>query len=160
MTSITSNGTQLSILDPANGFFIGRFEIDNDGSGPRDDDPDHQDELSVRNPDGTFADASAVPFIALPRWIMRKFGPPVLGCRVQVLDLATMQLAEAAILDEAPESGYGEGSPALADCFRGVSDSPTTGGDGTREFLFRIYAGQGASVAGIQFIPQPLTTAA
>ena len=79
-TSITSNGTQLSILDPANGFFVGRFEIDNDGSGPKNGDPDHQDELSVRNPDGTFADASAVPFVALPPWMMRKFGAPPPRC--------------------------------------------------------------------------------
>ena len=84
----------------------------------------------------------------------------MLGCRIQVLDLVTMQMVEAAILDEAPESGYGEGSPALADCFSNVSDSPTTGGVGAREFLFRIYAGQGATVAGIQYIPQPLTAAA
>ncbi len=155
MKTITSNGTSLSIIDPANAFFIGRAMIDNDGGGPKQGDPDHQNQLSVPNPDGSFADATQVPFVALPPWMMQKLGPPVLGCLCQVVDLATMTMVDAAILDEAPASGYGEMSEALANLFK-IPSSPISGGVDVREFLYRIYAGVGANVGGVQYRPQPL----
>ena len=130
---------------------VGRGEIDGDGNPANlNDDPDWQSTTSLTGPDGKPLDSAAVPFVALPPWMMQKVRAPVLGSKVTVVRMDTMWAIDGVVGDVAPATGWGEMSEAFASELR-IPSSPTTGGNPAPIFLYRVYAGQPALVDGIQY---------
>ena len=136
-------------------FYESKFAIDNDGTGGNTaPDPDHQNETSLRNVDGSSLNAEKYPFAVIPldaAEAKREGAKPkhpdlpdfgALGLRLGDLGIAFWRERRAGKVayaffcygDSGPGNSLGEGSVLLAKELS-INPSPTSGGYTTKEVI-------------------------
>jgi hypothetical protein len=129
--------------------FLGACRIDNDGIGPAEGDPHHQNQTSLMN-NGTYLNAQEELFIAIPPQICQKTKGKVLGCLCFVENLSNEQSCLGVVGDIGPKNKVGEVSSLMARVL-GVDSDPVSGGDNEHDYEYTIYVGNAAYVNGIKY---------
>ena len=127
--------------------FKGRGRVDNDGSGPANGDPYHQNDTSLHH-NGKPLNAEVDRFIVIPSQIIKMIAPIVLGSQAYVTYRG--KTLPAVVGDIGPKSRLGECSTSLLRDF-GINTNPNTGGIDTPELDYEIHAGVPAVVNGIKY---------
>lgn len=146
-----SPSTSITLNDDNTITWIGKADIDGDGTGVSHGDPDFQPDTSLHF-NGRALNADLIPYIVVPRWLAADVPGIVLGCQAVVL--LGSKLVQAVVGDIGPDHKIGEVS---IECARrlGIPASPLTGGVAGGVF-YRIHPGIPAIVDGIQYALQPL----
>jgi hypothetical protein len=127
--------------------FKGYGRIDNDGSGPAQGDPYHQNDTSLHY-QGKPLNAATDRFCVIPGHLVSKVGPIVLGCQGYVTYKGHRK--PCVVGDKGPRRRIGEISTALAEAF-GIDPDPNTGGVDEPVLYYEIYPGVPAVVEGKQY---------
>lgn len=106
-----------------------------------------------------YVDSERVPGIVVPPQIVADVTGIVLGCAARVTNQRNGLTVDCVVFDIGPRSKCGEISIAAAKAI-GVDPNPRTGGDGQAHYLYELWPGKPASVAGIDFVLQPTRMAA
>jgi hypothetical protein len=117
--------------------FKGRARVDNDGTGPSQGDPDHQNDTSLHG-DGKPLNADVDLFIVLPPQVIAAVAGICLGAQAYV-SYNGKRIA-AVVGDVGPRGREGEDSDALL-LELGLSDNPFSGGDDLPDVDYEVYPG-------------------
>jgi hypothetical protein len=128
--------------------YIGACRIDNDGTGPAEGDPYHQNETSLKN-NGKFLNAQTECFVAVPPQICEKTKGIVLGS-LCVVENRNSTKCICVVGDIGPRKKIGEVS-SLAAKVLGVNPDPVKGGDDNHEFAYTIYVNVAAYANGVLY---------
>ena len=129
--------------------FEGCCRIDNDGSGPSEGDPYHQDQTSLMN-NGKYLNAQTECFVAIPPQICQKTIGKVLGSLCLVENLSNELSCICVVGDVGPKNKVGEVS-SLAAKVLGVDPNPVSGGSNMHDFAYTIYVNVAAYANGVQY---------
>lgn len=133
------------MIDPATEeiVVVAKMDIDNDGRGPSQGDPDHQNQTTYKPDLVSQVDKYAV----VPPEIRYHVHGIVMGCYGYVINRVNQKKCEFVVGDEGPSMQIGEVSEAVATAV-GVNPSPTEGGDKTHLYEYHFFPGRAAVVDG------------
>lgn len=138
--------------------WLAHARIDNDGRGPAQGDPDHQDDTSLHERgigDSKVAlNAQTEAFIVVPPAIIYGVQGIVLGCQAQVWNRLNGKTTMAVVGDIGPSRKIGEMSCKCA-VDLGIDPNPNTGGEDRAVIFYRIWPGKPAEANGMIYELQP-----
>jgi hypothetical protein len=131
--------------------FPADMDIDGDGSdGNPDNDPDFQNETSLKHSDGTSLNSSEEAFIVVPPVIPLRTNQKVLGSLAFVENTVNHLIAFAVVGDIGPTRKDGEGSKRLAELLM-IPSNARNGGVDKPVIRYTIFVGVPAVVGGRQY---------
>lgn len=138
------------VADDGRVHFTAHGRIDNDGTGPANGDPYHQNTTSYK-PD---LNADVDIFIVVPPQIINAVSPIVLGCQARVFNPRNGKSTAAVVADVGPSHRLGEISTECARVL-GIPSNPNTGGEDSPIIQYDLWPGLAATVGDKTYHLQP-----
>lgn len=136
-------------------FFVADADIDCDGSGGNpENDPWFQPDTTYHY-QGKALNAYEVPFIVVPKSIIRAVPGIVLGCKARITYIKTGLSTDCIVGDIGPSKKLGECSPCAAARVNMNASAINGGEDSYDGVLYQLWPGQAATIDGISYPLQP-----
>lgn len=136
--------------------FISNLDICNDGCGDDHGDPHHQSMTAYYSggiEGGKYLNADVDKYIVVPPQVRSLVPPVVMGCQGWMTDLKTGKAHGAVTGEIGPDYTTGEAAYSLAKFIK--SSISYNSGDKSRHYLYELWPGIAATVAGFTYKLQP-----
>jgi hypothetical protein len=144
----------ITVLNDGDITYRGAGRIDDDGLGPSDGDPYHQNTTSLKQ-NGKSLNGNSDKYIVVPPAILYGIKAIILGCQAYVINTLNGMNTEAVVADIGPPDKIGEMSVACAEAL-GINPNPVSGGENSHVIHYHIIPGARATVDGREYSLQPV----